>query len=289
MNPERRFSKVYFEITNRCGAACSFCPGHARAPRDVTRAEFLRILDQLAGRATYLYFHVMGDPLCHPLAASFAEEAAARGFRVMITTNGLYQEAAQAVVGTGAVYKISFSLHSYGANRFPLPLEAYLEGCFSAGEAAAAAGTLCAFRLWNRTPGEPEDGAGNQEILTALKRRFGEGWTVNRMGYRIRPRLFLEWGERFQWPGEAAESDRPLFCHALRSQIAILSDGTVVPCCLDGEGRMALGNLFLSPLGKILSSPRAVRLYDGFTLHRAAEPLCRTCGYARRFSAGPCP
>jgi sulfatase maturation enzyme AslB (radical SAM superfamily) len=57
----------------------------------------------------------------------------------------------------------------------------------------------------------------------------------------------------------------------------------VVPCCLDHNGEIPLGNLFTQELGDIIDSPRAKALYDGFSQRRAVEPLCRTCGYARRF------
>ena len=57
----------------------------------------------------------------------------------------------------------------------------------------------------------------------------------------------------------------------------------MVPCCLDHEGDIALGNLFEADLGEILETPRAKAIYEGFTKGKAAEELCRKCGYARRF------
>jgi radical SAM protein with 4Fe4S-binding SPASM domain len=99
----------------------------------------------------------------------------------------------------------------------------------------------------------------------------------------------LEWGERFDWPDPALPEcppDTDLFCYGLRDQIGILVDGTVVPCCLDADANLALGNLFESELDDILASPRAKAIYDGFTRRRACESLCRKCGYARRFSRG---
>ncbi|MBQ7354652.1 MAG: SPASM domain-containing protein, partial [Clostridia bacterium] len=105
-------------------------------------------------------------------------------------------------------------------------------------------------------------------------------------GFVLAEKLFLEWGEQFDWPDLAAPAlpeDAELFCHGLRDQIGILSDGRVVPCCLDADGNLALGNLFEAPLYEILASPRARAIYDGFTRRRGADELCRRCGYARRF------
>jgi len=277
-------SKAYFEITNVCNAACTFCPGNRRPARYVSEEEFLTVLSRLEGRVEYLYFLLMGEPLCHPQIERFAFLAQKRGFRVMITSNGiLSREVGLSLIHTGAVYKISLSLHSYEANGFGISLDEYLDGCFALAEKAAENGTICALRLWNLNGGIGEADGTNAAILLAIRRRFGSEWIPNRSGSRIRPFLFLEWGERFTWPGEIPPSDEPLFCHALRSQIGILSDGTVVPCCLDGEGKMPLGNLLTDSLDKVLASSRAKALYDGFTAHRAIEELCRTCGYARRF------
>ena len=277
-------SKAYFEITNVCNAACTFCPGNRRPAHFVAEDDFLTVLSRLEGRVEYLYFHLMGEPLCHPQVLRFAALAHERGFRVIITSNGLLaREVGIPLMASGKIFKISLSLHSYEANAFGISLDEYLDGCFALADKAAETETVCVLRLWNREAGVSENEGNNAAILSAIRHRFGSDWTPKRSGYRIRPYLFLEWGDRFLWPGEAPYSEEPLFCHALRSQIGILCDGTVVPCCLDGEGKMPLGNLLNDSLESILASPRAKALYDGFTAHAATEPLCRTCGFARRF------
>ena len=101
---------------------------------------------------------------------------------------------------------------------------------------------------------------------------------------RLAPGLFLESAQKFDWPSPDAAEGPVQFCHALRQQIAVLCDGTVVPCCLDGEGRMALGNLLTQQLPDILNTPRAQTIREGFSRRRPAEGLCRRCGYAQRFS-----
>jgi radical SAM protein with 4Fe4S-binding SPASM domain len=76
-------------------------------------------------------------------------------------------------------------------------------------------------------------------------------------------------------------------CRGLRDHLAILVDGTVVPCCLDADGQVALGNIFRQPLVAILASPRALRLREGFGHQWLVEPLCRRCAYRQRFAATP--
>jgi radical SAM protein with 4Fe4S-binding SPASM domain len=64
----------------------------------------------------------------------------------------------------------------------------------------------------------------------------------------------------------------------------VLCDGTVVPCCLDGNGVMALGNIFDTPLSEILSTPRATAIFEGFNRRIAVEELCKHCNYKERFN-----
>ena len=134
-----------------------------------------------------------------------------------------------------------------------------------------------------------EDEKTNDAVLARLHEKFPEEWKPMRGGdsLRLHSRLFLEFGDRFDWPDLAAPSigeDGDCFCHGMRDQFGVLVDGSVVPCCLDSEGIVTLGNLFESEIDDILASPRARAIYDGFTRRRAVEELCRRCGYARRFS-----
>ncbi len=274
------FKKAYFEITNVCNAACTFCPGNTRKAHFVTDDEFNTVLKKLKGKIEYLYFHLMGEPLLHPSISDFAVKAHNDGFKVMITTNGiLSREFGIPLVNTGAISKISISLHSHEANTLGITLDDYLSSCFDLAEAAAENNTVCALRLWNLGA----ENSQNKTVLNALRSRFGSEWTEIRSGYKIAEYVFLEYGERFDWPEEGKGDNDVTFCHALRNQIGILSNGTVVPCCLDAEGRISLGNLYEDDLDDILSSERARALYDGFSAHKAVEKLCQSCGYANRF------
>ena len=122
-------------------------------------------------------------------------------------------------------------------------------------------------------------------MTVQLHRAFPGEWQPVREGFRLAERIFLEYGERFDWPElTAGEGGGEGFCYGLRDQFGVLCDGTVVPCCLDHEGDIPLGNLFAQSLEEILSSPRAQAIYEGFSGRRAVEELCRKCGYAHRFT-----
>lgn len=275
-----RFRKVYLEISNICNLSCRFCPGTRRARKAMTEAEFSVLLPKLRPYTDYLYFHLMGEPLLHPKLERFLQLAGAYGFKVILTTNGtLLKKQQTMLLRSPALHKINISLHAFEANDLTVPFEAYLSDCFAFGQAAAGK-KLVVYRLWNNGG----ENAQNQQILDAMHRYFPGNWVQERLGTRISDRTYLEYGDKFDWPDlTAAEGDSCVFCYGLRDQLGILCDGTVVPCCLDHEGDLALGNLLAQDMEEILQSSRAKAIYDGFSNREAAEELCRKCGYARRF------
>lgn len=279
--------KVFLEITNICNMHCSFCPGNKRRPQTMREEEFRFLAFRVRPFADYLYFHLMGEPTLHPLLPRFLEIAVSLGFRPMLTTNGtLLPRCSDALLSSDAhFYKVSVSLHSFEANEIGMSISEYLDACFSFSRKAAAQGTIAALRLWN-LDGKAEGALHkrNAEILSAMHAAFPGEWIPNRSGYRLSERIFLEWGDKFDW----ASLSSPIcgsegFCYGLRDQIGVLCDGTVVPCCLDAEGVISLGNLYEQTLDEILSSSRARALYDGFTEHHCAEELCRHCMRAQYY------
>ena len=199
---------------------------------------------------------------------------------MILTTNGtLLAKSKQILLGAPALHKVNISLHAFEANDLHIPFEQYLEECFAFGKAAGGT-PLTVYRLWNQGGKDSQ----NEVILDAMHRAFPEEWVVERRGTRIAHRTYLEYGEKFDWPDlSASDGGEGVFCYGLRDQIGVLWDGTVVPCCLDHEGDIALGNLFQNSLEEILAADRARAIYDGFSNRTAVEPLCRRCGYARRF------
>lgn len=277
----KRFSKIYLEISNICNLKCSFCPGTKRKPQILSEEAFSSLLAKLRPWSDFLYFHLMGEPLCHPKLERFLQLAGEAGFKVILTTNGtLLKQQQEILLRSPALHKINISLHAFEANDLAVPFEAYLRHCFVFGQAARGE-KLVVFRLWNQGGLEEK----NEAILTAMKAFFPEPWVQERKGIRIGNRVYLEYGDKFDWPDlSATDGGDRVFCYGLRDQIGVLCDGTVVPCCLDHEGDIALGNLLDSPLEDILESPRAKAIYEGFRNKKAAEELCRKCGYARRFT-----
>ncbi len=273
--------KAFLEITSGCNLSCSFCHGTKRPVRFLTTSEFTKAATEIRPFAEYLYFHLMGEPLLHPDLGQFRQIAGDLGFRVILTTNGtLLDKRQNELLSAPALHKVSISLHSFEGEA--ARMEPYLVRCFRFCEAAAARGIIAVLRLWNLGAEHTE----NAHILRRMHQWFdGDSvteWKEIYSGFKIRDRIFLEWGERFHWPDENAEPVSTSHgCFGLRDQFGVLSDGTVVPCCLDADGAIALGNLFETPLAEILTSPRAAALRKSFETKQITEPLCQRCGYAR--------
>ena len=271
--------KAYLEITNRCNLSCAFCPGTERKAHMLDEAEFTFLANRLTPWAEYLYYHLMGEPTAHPLLPRFIGIAAELGFKSLITTNGTLLPSRGDTIIEARPYKVNISLHAFEANPPGMPFREYINGCLSFAKKAAESGIITVLRLWNLDG--KADGAlheKNELILNIMHDQFPLEWQKTRSGEKLCDRVFLEWGEKFDWPEPSGNvQSESGFCYGLRDQIGVLCDGTVVPCCLDRNGNLALGNLFDQQLDEILNSPRSKRIYDGFTSHICAEDLCKRC------------
>lgn len=273
------YNKVYIEITNICNMNCSFCHGHKRPPKQMSLAEFNHILNNLNGITSYVYYHLMGEPLTHPELPEFLKLAKNKGYKSIITTNGTLLKSRGDEILASGVHKINVSLHSFenGTNEEHIN---YLNDIINFTKAAATNGTIVVFRLWNNG----FDGGKNQSTIEYLKSKLPGDWKENTRGYSIGNNVYLEWGERFEWPDENQDiKGNKFFCYGLKDQFGILVDGTVVPCCLDSNGIINLGNVFERDLTCILGSNRATAIINGFKCGNASEDLCKKCGYAQRF------
>lgn len=241
--------------------------------------EFSLILDRLKGYTEYVYYHLMGEPLTHPLLPEFIAMAKEQGYRSIITTNGtLLEERGEALLSAG-LHKVNLSIHSFEDGTEDSH-RAYLLSCCRFATKAAKEGVIVVFRLWNQGSDEGK----NLTAEAVLRSYFSDPWVIEHRGIRLSDRIYLEYGKQFSWPDLSCEDmGSDVYCYGLKDQIGVLSDGTVVPCCLDHNGVLALGNILEQPLDEMLASPRAEAIRSGFQKRKATEELCRKCGYARRF------
>lgn len=280
--------RIYVEIGNACNLHCAFCPPIKRPKKQMTPSDFAHVCEKIKNHTRYVYLHVMGEPLLHPSLDELLTIAEDNSLRVCITTNGTLLKRTRDVLlaHAKALHKLSISLHCIEGNEgTDLSMNEYLCECFDFAKCAAELGIFTVFRLWNLDEGGREGAnAQNEYIESALHSAFSEEWTSRRTGFRLEKNTFLEYAGIFTWPVESdAEPIEHGRCHGMLDQLAILVDGSVVPCCLDSEGEITLGNIFSQTLDEILASERAVAMAEGLKCGKLTEPLCQKCTYARRF------
>lgn len=275
----KTFKRIYIEITNICNKNCDFCAKTERLPQIMSVERFKLIISKIKEHTKQVYFHVMGEPLIHENVGECLDICEQNGLSVNLNTNGaLLKSKLDSLLGKKSLRKIVISLHSFGANKLG-DLAEYLS------EITESAKKLSAYcyvelRLW----------ALNDKTLSDLDRkivdylcdvfRFGDAVNpAKTKQYTLAKNVFLDFGNQFVWPSENPNTFTNGFCYALRTQIAVLVNGDVVPCCLDNNGKMVLGNLFNCDLETIVNGERAVNIYNGFSKRQKTEELCLHCNY----------
>ena len=276
----KRFAKVYVEISNICNLKCSFCPGTIRKPKRMNTEEFKTVLNKIKPYTDFLYFHLLGEPLCHPDLEEFLKIAEEMKYMVIIITNGtLLNKCKDILLSSKSHYKTVISLHSFEANDNKISFSKYLDDCFSYAKLAEGK-KIVVLRLWNNGGKDSL----NKAILSRLEDYFPKPWTEERKGTRIGEKIYIEYGNKFDWPSlESDDVEEKIFCYGLRDQIGVLADGTVVPCCLDNNGEINLGSIFENDLENIINSKKAQSIYNGFSNRNACEELCKRCSAVRKF------
>ncbi|TXC89362.1 radical SAM protein [Metabacillus litoralis] len=289
----KKFKKFYVEITSICNLACSFCPPTERVKQFISIEDFTKRLDQIKPHTDFIYLHVKGEPLLHPKIDKLLDIAHEKGFKVNITTNGtLINKNKHKLLNKPALRQMNFSLHSFDGHEGSKDKLGYVTSVLSfIKEATSQSNLIVSLRLWNLTEDNSENVVKeqNREVLEIIEKEFDLDYKIEEKvvpgsGVKVAERIFINQDIEFQWPAlHEEEDDGKGFCYGLRNQAGILANGTVIPCCLDGEGVINLGNINDANFSDIIEGERANKLVDGFSQRVAVEELCRKCGYRKRF------
>jgi radical SAM protein with 4Fe4S-binding SPASM domain len=289
---DRRFHKINIEISNICNYQCSFCPEVIRSKHLMRLPLFEKVIDQAAPLTEQVTFHLMGEPLLHPDLARMLDLCGERKVPVFMVSNGaLLTETRAELLLHPTIRQVNFSVHSFSNNHPGEDPEPYLRKIFSFTRTAfeRRPDLYINYRLWN-LDGPESDHQTNGTIRRLIEKEFGleipgVGDVRKQKSHRLLNRLYIHCDTEFVWPDPSLpELGSRGTCMGLRNHIGILADGTVVPCCLDKEGRIPLGNIDESPLIEILETPKAREMLEGFLARKLTDPLCRRCQYVTRFS-----
>lgn len=287
-----QYNKVNIEIGNVCNLQCSFCPPVERENTMMSLAVFSSIIEQVAPLTEQVTLHLMGDPLVHPKLSEFIEVCEKFRVPIFLVTNGVLLNSVREELLLHPIFRqVNFSLHSFHDNYGDKDPSMYLGRIFKFTERALVERPelYINYRLWNLDV-PMGVGAHNRSMLERVCSHFDFKFDQNidvrhNKSVRIKNRLHLHFDTEFTWPA----LDLPLLgtrgtCHGLSSHFGILADGTVVPCCLDKEGKIPLGNVKEQSLTAILSNERSQTLLKGFKENKLLEKLCQRCQYITRFA-----
>ena len=263
-----RFKRVYIEITNVCNLNCSFCEPHNRKNRYMNIDEFKNVLNKIKDYTEYIYLHVKGEPLLHPNFDEFVKIAYDMGFKINLTTNATLLEKHLNI--TKYLRQINISFHA--TNDLEI-----IKTCKKIKDC------IINFRIWTMDE--------NNQTLSLIKKEFNiqnihyknHEIKEKNLNYTLAPNIFLSLASQFEWPNLNKEKTSDGYCHGLISQLAILADGTVTPCCLDNNGAINLGNIFNETIKDILNKEKTIKIIDGFKHRICIEELCKKCTFKNRF------
>lgn len=285
----KRFKRVYVEITNVCNLKCSFCPIDQRDADFMKLQEFVSIIRQVSPIAEQVCLHLMGEPLAHPELKSILDLCHEFQSQVQITTNGvLISQQKDLILNSPTIRQVNFSLQSYLDNYPEKNPTEYLEKVFQfIDECFEKRSELYLnLRLWNLGS---ETFNSNEAIFKRIEERYAININRNIEVGKIKSkkllnRLYLHFDSRFEWPRtEDEKRSEKGRCHGLLDHFAIHADGTVVPCCLDDQKIINLGNALEKPLEEVLNSELAMSIANGFRQHKLVHDLCQKCSYISRF------
>ena len=270
----KKFRKVYVEITNICNMNCSFCPQTKRAKATMALENFEHIVKQIEAYTDYIYLHVKGEPLIHPKLKEILDICEKYNLKVNISTNATLLKDKWEMLKN--IRQLNLSLHSFEKDDNE-KLNEYLTDVLTYSDKLAKEDVIIRYKLWN----ESKESNKNSKIIQMLDKWYNVD--IKSSSYakdiKLMDNIYLSIKSPFKWPETEGENQKETTCYGLRHQIAILVDGTVVPCCVDNNGDIALGNIFKMSLEDILETDKAKKIKKGFEENKCIHSLCKKCEY----------
>ncbi|WQZ76493.1 SPASM domain-containing protein [Helicobacter pylori] len=283
MAPNKKpFKKIYIELSDICGLQCSFCPNPKNIRGVMPLELFEKICKEAAPLTQMITLHVLGDPCKLKNLNHYLSAARRFSLKVDLVTSGVYWRDFETLL-QDVIYQISISLDAGLDNYNKINQHRYIQKILE----------FCRYKFEKNSEVflnlRIQDGTldKHQNLIKPFLESF-ECVSLETLISQGRARLFkksfLNIQKTFKWPNLNApnplnqESKIP-YCYGLIKQIAILSNGVVVPCCMDTQAHINLGDLNHTPLKDILNSQKAMAIKTHFLKGEALELLCKNCSY----------
>lgn len=277
---KQRFKKIYVEITNNCNLNCSFCSEISKVKKEMSEEEFETIINKIKDYTKYIYLHVKGEPLLHSKLDKLLKTCDDNNMLVNITTNGtLLKERKEILLNHKSIRQINISLHSENNKKN------YFNDVFNTSNELSK-NIYINYRIWTLN-----DSKLNKEstiVVNKIKNYYNLSTDFvdkikSNNNITIDKNIFLNVSNLFIWPDESLGLDIDAKCYGLIDQIGILVDGTVVPCCLDSNGVINLGNIYDESLDEIINKKISKDIIKGFKNNKSVCKLCKNCNFRERF------
>ena len=285
-----KFEKIYIEISDYCGLKCGFCPSASMEQRRgaMDLELFEKICYEIRSHTKRVCLHILGDPLGVKDFASYVEILKKYHLAVELVTTGLFlQEWHFELLTQKPFVQVAFSLSAFLANENLLK-KRHLEQILK----------FCAFNLSQNSPIFVNlrlhsddifaDSVEFRALCGSVARFFGldsnvfmESLTKGRV--RLGAKVFVNPKTSFEWEqsdgAKTQKTNVKVFCYGAIKQFGILSNGNVVPCCIDYSGRASFGNVRELGIREILQSKKFVDFALALKCGKAPCELCEKCGY----------
>lgn len=276
----KKFKKVYIEITNICNLNCSFCLNNKREKKFMSVSDFSHIINEIKPYTDYIYLHVKGEPLLNPNLDIFLDICDNNNIKVNITTNGtLLKKNFDILKKHKCLRQINVSLHSENE------VDDYFDDVFLVCKSLSEH-VYISYRLWTLNDLVLDNNS--REVVDNIISEYNLSPELVEKVYKekqikICENTYINKDNLFEWPSMKSKYNSDGYCHGIIDHIGILVDGTVVPCCLDGDGVINLGNILSTDFVDILNSDRFISMRDNFKNNLCSEELCKKCRFKDRF------
>ncbi|HHD79680.1 MAG TPA: radical SAM/SPASM domain-containing protein [Epsilonproteobacteria bacterium] len=287
-----KFYRIYIELTNVCGLSCSFCPTKALPSKEMDLTFFESVIEQAKHYTKEIACHVVGDPLTQSNLYDYLDIIHKHGLKAMLTTSGYFlKKHSYDTLFHACVKQINISLNSFNKNDTSLTFEQYITPVLALCKAKLEReeALFINLRVWNLDEMMSER-AFNETLFSTLSEAFSASLSLEDIyvqrpkNIRLASKILVHFDNYFEWPSLQNKNYGHGTCQGLSSHIAILASGKVVPCCLDCDGIIELGDLHENSLKDILGAKRTVAMLEGFKEGKAVEELCQKCSYKDRFN-----
>ena len=264
-----RFKKIYVEITNICNLKCPFCSVDNREKKEMKLEEFENVLIKINDYTDYVYLHVKGEPLLHSKFEQILDLCKKYNKKVNITTNATLLEQKLESIIKSSVRQVNISLQSIVDINI-------VKNIIRCADILAENDIKVQYRMWVEIEKE-------NEILKLLETRYNVKINSEKNNIKLDENIYFNKDKEFIWP--SLDNDilqEEGTCYGTRTHIGILSDGTVIPCCLDSKGIISLGNIFKCTMEELVDGKRFKNMRKNFQNNKLCEELCKKCGFAIR-------